>query len=221
MFTGHYAPAIFFRSIFPKVGLFHLFFAVQFLDYLYMTFLLLGIEKMRIVPGFTEINPYDLYYMPISHSLVGAFLWSAVVFLVYLLFVFRKWKIKEAILPAFVVGLCVFSHFALDLPMHKKDLPLFLDAGIKLGFGIWDYKYISLALENGLILLTIVLYAKKLKEDSKKKIYILGIVLVLMNLIPLVMPLPGHYAEVGVQALIAYIAFNVYAYYLDRKIEYV
>jgi hypothetical protein len=35
-------------------------------------FVLLRIEKLRIVQGITEANPYDLYYNPYSHSLPGA-----------------------------------------------------------------------------------------------------------------------------------------------------
>jgi hypothetical protein len=37
---------------------------VQWLDVVWSAFVLLGIEKLRIVPGITEANAYDLYYMP-------------------------------------------------------------------------------------------------------------------------------------------------------------
>jgi hypothetical protein len=49
---------------------------VQLLDAAWCFFVLLGIEKVRIVPGITATNPLDLYYMPYTHSLVGAALWS-------------------------------------------------------------------------------------------------------------------------------------------------
>ncbi|TGN07952.1 hypothetical protein [Leptospira ilyithenensis] len=220
MFTGHYAPAFVLRRFLPKLGFFHLFFAAQFLDYLFMFFLLFGVEKMRIVEGFTESNPFDLYYMPFSHSLVMSLIWSVLVFLIYSGFVFRKEIGRDRILLGLVMGFCVFSHFLLDLPMHREDLPLYSDDSLKLGFGIWKYKYIALALENGLILLSVYFYARALTNESKKKIYLLALILILMNVGFLFFPIPSATWEISIQALLSYIALNGYAYYLDRKIEY-
>lgn len=45
-------------------------------------FVLAGVEKMTIVPGFTAYNPYDLISMPYSHGLVAALGWSVLVALV-------------------------------------------------------------------------------------------------------------------------------------------
>ena len=39
---------------------------------------LLGIEKLRIVTGFTQANPLDLYYMPYTHSLPGSIVLSLI-----------------------------------------------------------------------------------------------------------------------------------------------
>ena len=57
--------------------------AVQLLDFLWAPFVLLGIEKVSFVPGITATNALDLYYMPYTHSLIGAFFWSAVAFVIY------------------------------------------------------------------------------------------------------------------------------------------
>jgi hypothetical protein len=53
-----------------------LFIAVQLVDVAWAVLVLLGVEKARIVPGITASNPLDLYYMPYTHSLVAAGLWS-------------------------------------------------------------------------------------------------------------------------------------------------
>ncbi len=45
-------------------------------------FVLLGIEKVRIVPGITASNALDLYYMPYTHSLLGVLCWSALAYVV-------------------------------------------------------------------------------------------------------------------------------------------
>ncbi|HEY7376310.1 MAG TPA: hypothetical protein VIF57_29390, partial [Polyangia bacterium] len=62
----------------PSLSLGWLFLAVQMLDVLFASFVLVGVEKLAIVPGFTAYNPYDLIFMPYSHSLVGALVWSVV-----------------------------------------------------------------------------------------------------------------------------------------------
>src|SRR5438034_5643892 len=80
MFVGHYGVSFGAKKAEPAIPLWVLFIAVQLLDVLWAPFVLLGIEKVRIVPGFTASNPLDLYYMPYTHSLVAAIGWSVVAF---------------------------------------------------------------------------------------------------------------------------------------------
>ena len=79
MFVGHYGVALAGKRASLRLPLGLLFLAVQFLDVLFAAFVLCGIEKLRIVHGFTPYNPYDLYWMPYTHSFVGALFWSALV----------------------------------------------------------------------------------------------------------------------------------------------
>jgi hypothetical protein len=83
MFVGHYGVSFAAKRAEPTIPLWVLFLAVQLLDILWAPFVLVGIEKARIVPGFTASNPFDLYYMPYTHSLVGALLWSCAGGLLY------------------------------------------------------------------------------------------------------------------------------------------
>jgi hypothetical protein len=53
MFVGHYGVSFTAKAAHPKLPLWLLFVAVQFLDVLWGIFVLLGIEKVRIVPGIT------------------------------------------------------------------------------------------------------------------------------------------------------------------------
>ena len=82
MFVGHYSVAFAATSEKNKIPLWVLFVAVQLLDFLWAPFVLFGIEKVRIVPGITATSPLDLYYMPYTHSLVGALVWSMLAALV-------------------------------------------------------------------------------------------------------------------------------------------
>src|SRR5260221_7297753 len=76
MFVGHYGVSFITKRADPSIPLWVLFLAVQLLDVIWAPLVLLGVEKVRIVPGFTATNPLDLYYMPYTHSLLAALSWS-------------------------------------------------------------------------------------------------------------------------------------------------
>jgi membrane-bound metal-dependent hydrolase YbcI (DUF457 family) len=141
MFVGHYGVSFAARKIEPPVPLWVLFIAVQLLDVVWAPFVLLGIEKVRIVPGFTASNPFDLYYMPYTHSLVAALCWSGAAFVVY-----RLWQRSAGPRAALVVAVAVFSHWVLDLVVHAPDLPLY-DNSAKVGFGLWNLPVLEFGLE--------------------------------------------------------------------------
>jgi hypothetical protein len=128
MFVGHYSVAFATKKADASIPLWVLFLAVQWLDVIWAPLVLLGIERVRIVPGFTATNPLDLYYMPYTHSLVAAILWSGAAALVY--GAVRPGNTRTRLL----VGLAVFSHWILDFIVHAPDLPLY-DNSAKVGSG--------------------------------------------------------------------------------------
>ncbi len=54
MFIGHYGVSFVAKRCIPRTSLGSLFLAVQLLDVLFGIFVLAGVEKLRIVPGYTE-----------------------------------------------------------------------------------------------------------------------------------------------------------------------
>ena len=54
MFVGHYGVAFGAKPLTPVVPLWVYFIAVQWLDVVWSILVLLGIEKLHIVPGFTK-----------------------------------------------------------------------------------------------------------------------------------------------------------------------
>jgi hypothetical protein len=111
MFVGHYGVAFAVKTERNKIPLWVLFVAVQFLDYIWAIFILLGIEKLRVVRGFTAGSMLDAYYMPFSHSLIAAFIWSGIAFAVYK----AARRPRASYSAASLVALAVFSHWILDL----------------------------------------------------------------------------------------------------------
>lgn len=64
MFVGHYSAAFALKASQPRVPLWAMFLAVQAVDIAWALLVMAGIEKARVVPGFTAAFPVDLYYMP-------------------------------------------------------------------------------------------------------------------------------------------------------------
>jgi hypothetical protein len=140
MFIGHYGPAFGGKAALRQIPLWVLFVAVQWMDVVWSILVMAGIEKVRVVPGLTEGSALDLYYMPYTHGLAGALVLSAILGLVVATFMRQN---KRAVF--FVVAACVFSHWILDLVVHRPDLWIY--DGVKVGFGLWRWLWISLPLE--------------------------------------------------------------------------
>ena len=114
MFIGHYGPAFGAKAALRQIPLWVLFVAVQWMDVVWSVLVMLGIEKVRIVPGLMQGSALDLYYMPYTHGIAGALALSALLGAIVALF-FRE--NRRAVF--WIVAACVFSHWILDLVVHK------------------------------------------------------------------------------------------------------
>ena len=153
MFIGHFGVGFGAKSLAPKVSLGSLLLAAQFIDLLWPTLLLLGVERVRIVPGATAVTPLLFEHYPISHSLAAVIGWAALVGCVYL--VLRRERIG-----ALVLGLLVVSHWGLDAVVHRPDLPLFPGSAALIGLDVWSSLAATLAIELPLFALGVWLYAR-------------------------------------------------------------
>ncbi len=153
MFIGHFGVGFGAQAIAPKVSLGSLFLAAQFLDLLWPTLLLLGVERVRIVPGATAVTPLLFEHYPVSHSLVAAFGWAALVGCGYLLL--RRQRVGACVLAALVI-----SHWGLDAIVHQPDLPLFPGSTTEIGWNAWSSLPMTLAIEIPLFALGVWLYAR-------------------------------------------------------------
>src|SRR6184192_3315807 len=177
MFVGHYGVAFAVKTERNKIPLWVLFVAVQLLDFLWAPFVLLGIEKVRFVPGITATNALDLYYMPYTHSLIGALFWSAVAFAIYKI----GWRNIASNSAALLVGFAVFSHWILDLIVHRPDLAIYDDV-LKVGFGLWNHRGVEFALEVAILAGGILIYFKRNSSVARKAgIVAFGVVLILIQ----------------------------------------
>lgn len=213
MFVGHYGVSFAAKSSDKSIPLWLLFIAVQFVDVLWAVFILLGIEKVRISPGITASNPLDLYYMPYTHSLIAALLWSGVGFIGY------KKIYKGSNYGAFLVAAAIFSHWILDLIVHRPDLSLYDDV-YKMGLGLWNYPALAYALEAIVLFGGIFLYLRSSSAVSvigKFGVPIFGILLLGVQALVFFGAPPTSPAAAALTALFSYVLFAGVAYWLETK----
>jgi len=211
MFVGHYSVSLAARRSNVDLPLWVWFIAVQWLDLGFMTFVLLGIEKVRIVPGFTDTNPLDLYFMPYTHGLLGATVASAI-FAVLVAAVFPAARSAGGL---GLLWLASFSHWLLDLVMHTPDLPI-INGPEKVGLGLWNHLAIGLPLELLLLVLAAWFYARGADRTRRVRLWILVGVMLALQVYSIVGPTPASAAQFAVTALSAYGLLTLGAYWVER-----
>jgi hypothetical protein len=213
MFIGHYGVALAAKPVQKQIPLWLLFIAVQWLDVVWSVLVMLGIEKLRIVKGFTEANSMDLYYMPYTHGLIGALCLSAV------LGGLAAFFLRDRRVDVFLaVAAAVFSHWLLDLLVHVKDLPLIGDS-MKVGFGLWRHVWLSLPLELATLFVGAGIYARAMPSETRNGVWAYWIFVGLMVLAQLYGqfgPDPASPIAAAETALGAYLALALSAEIVDR-----
>jgi membrane-bound metal-dependent hydrolase YbcI (DUF457 family) len=214
MFIGHYGPSFAAKAVKNSIPLWVLFLAVQLLDVFWSVFVLLGIEKVHIVPGITATNPLDLYYMPYTHSLIAAIFWAIAAGLIYWLC-----RRTDGLSAAGLVSGAVFSHWILDLLVHRPDLPLFGNT-LKVGFGLWNYPALAFALEVGFLFGGMYLYLRATKAKTRGGSYgmvVLGLIVVVVQAVVFFGPPPTSDRAGAITAFALYIVLAAVAYWLEEK----
>lgn len=148
MVAGHFGLAAGVKKLAPRLPLWSLLLASFFLDVVFIFFATGGLEKIipvdPIHPNAYGGSLIQAYY---THSLVGALIISAMAGLL------AGWRWGRR--SGWVIGSVVFSHWILDLIVHRPDLPI-LPGNIGnlplLGFGIWQYPAISALLEMAFVI---------------------------------------------------------------------
>jgi membrane-bound metal-dependent hydrolase YbcI (DUF457 family) len=173
MFIGHFGVGFGAKAAAPKASLGTLFLASQFVDLLWPSLLLIGAERVRIVPGITRVTPLDFESYPISHSLLAVVGWGVLFALVYQ-------AVRKYPRGAVVLAVAVVSHWLLDLIVHRPDLPL-IPGGVRVGFDLWASLPGTLAVETVIFAVGVALYLRKTAaRDAVGKWALLALIVFLM-----------------------------------------
>ncbi|MDZ3830235.1 MAG: hypothetical protein U0S50_00290 [Sphingopyxis sp.] len=211
MFIGHFAPALIVAARPNAAGLGTLFVAAQLVDIGFAALLVPGIEAMRIIPGFTAMNPMDLYHMPYTHSLLGTLLWAAG-------FGALVWGVTRHRAAAAGAALVVLSHWFVDLAVHAPDLTLF-GAPPKLGLGLWNHPAIAMPLEFAFIGGALFYYAARTTAPTgNRRLWLLAGLLALAQTIDWFGPKEDAYSlAVPATMLSAYALLCAAAWWAGRN----
>jgi hypothetical protein len=215
MFVGHYGVAFAARRMEERIPLWLFFLAVQFVDILWCIFVLLGIEKVRIVPGYTAGNPLDFYYFPYTHSLIGSLGWAGVAFVLYRLYQ----RYQGSPRPALILGAAVLSHWFLDLVVHARDLDI-INGNFKLGLGLWNHPLLELLLELAILFGGLVWYLKGNPDFSRRRKSAVLVFAALMGGLQVVNtygPPPTSVRLIAIAGLALYALLTLAAFFIEPR----
>jgi membrane-bound metal-dependent hydrolase YbcI (DUF457 family) len=211
MFIGHFAVAFAAKKVAPRVSLGTLVFAAVFLDAVWPVLVLLGIERFRIVPGYTAINPFEFLHYPWSHSLLMTAVWALAFALVYL-------AVKGDRAGAIWVGIAIASHWVLDFVSHRPDMPLYPGGSERLGLSLWNSLPATFAVEGLMFALAIAVYVRLTRARDRTGTIawwaLIGVLLALYVSGPWSPPPPSENA-VAIVGLIALAVFVPWAHWVD------
>ncbi len=214
MIAGHFAAGIALKSADRTVPLWVLLVGAQLVDIAFMVFLLLGVEHLRIVPGFTASNHADLYYYPFTHSLISVPVWVLMAVAAYRL---RGSMTARA---AGVLALAVASHWLLDWVVHVPDLPI-VSGDPKVGLGLWNQPVATQLLETAMVIGAVVLILPNLQlrtSGRKTTFWAMIALMMLLAVFSRYAPPMESVTEAAITGLVMFLLMPVLAYFsVDRQ----
>ncbi len=160
MIAGHFGFAALVKGRERSTPLWMLMLASVWLDIVFVPLFVAGIETIKLAQG-RHFYGAAIIHADYTHSVVGMLVLSAILGAACWPF----WGKRSAI----VIGLVAASHWALDLIVHRADMPIFpanLPSLPRLGFGLWQFPAASIALELALVLGGAWVYWRAAKEVS-------------------------------------------------------
>ncbi len=213
MFVGHFGVGLAAKRAAPRVSIGTFFLAVQWADLLWPILLLAGAEHVRIVPGLIKLCALDFYDYPWSHSLAALVVWG-------ILFGAIHWIVRRDLATAFILGLCVVSHWVLDVLMHRPDMPV-LPRGPYVGLGLWNSVPGTLIVEGLVYAAGITLYVRTTRPKDRVGMWALWLLVGLLSALwigSLFGSPPPSVLVLALSGLFGWILLP-WAYWIDRHRE--
>jgi hypothetical protein len=159
MIAGHFGLVAGVKSQATDVPLWSLMLGSVWLDVVFVPLFAAGVETIEPVPGTAGGYGNGIIHADWTHSFVGALVLSAIYGLAFL----PRWGRRAA----WILAAMAFSHWLLDLVVHRGDMPLLPgNAGglPTLGFGLWRWPLVAAAVELALILVGGLFYWRAARD---------------------------------------------------------
>ena len=159
MITGHFGLAAGSKAAEPAAPLWALMLATMWLDVVFAPLYAMNVETIDTIGagGYGK----SIIHADYTHSLVGALVLAGIFAAV------AAWRWGRRV--GVVLGVVAFSHWVLDLVVHRADLPLLPgNAGDLplLGFGLWKVPVASIVVEAALLVGGTYLYWRAARQHS-------------------------------------------------------
>jgi hypothetical protein len=172
VFIGHFGVAFLLFYLFPGVPIWVALVGVSFPDLLWAIFVPLGLEELTVDPDNPLQKSLQFRKLPYSHSLVITNVMALAVGGVLA-------AVLGNPLALLVFVLASASHWALDIVVHLKDIPVLgFDGDRKLGFGLWRWGGFAFFVE---LAIYVILAAAFISGVTLVYVLIVGIVFHLIN----------------------------------------
>jgi hypothetical protein len=155
MIAGHFGFAAAVKAKERQAPLWALMLASQWLDIVFAPLMAAGIEGLDPVPGSKGGYGEVIIHADYTHSITGALVLSAVLALASA----ARWGRRTGL----VLGGVAFSHWAVDLLVHRADMPILpgnLGNLPRLGLGLWRWPAATATVELALVLAGTYLYTR-------------------------------------------------------------
>lgn len=160
MIAGHIGVAAAAKSFDRRLPLWALLGASFAIDILFVLLALFGVESMTAMPGTDGGYGARAFSIDYSHAYMAVVGYALLCWII----TSRWWGARSG----FILGAVLFSHWVLDLIVHRADMPLMPgNAGDlpRVGLGLWDVPLAALILEALIVAGGVWLYWRSAPRD--------------------------------------------------------
>lgn len=177
MFAGHVGAGLAIGRAEPRVNVGLFVAAALLLDLVLWLLVLLRWESVAIPANFASTHQAEFMF-PYSHSLAASVVWSA-------LAAAGAWAICAHLGPARVrvallVAAATFSHWLLDVLVHRPELPLAGATAPAMGLGLWNNMPVALVAEAVIVMLGLSLFIPRSRLPRGRSVAIAVLSLVIL-----------------------------------------
>ena len=155
MFAGHIGAGLAIGSAERRVNVGLFVAAALLLDIALWVFVLAGRESVAMPSNFASTHQAEFVF-PYSHGLLGGVVWSA-------LAASAAWAIfarlgTARLRLALLIAAAVFSHWLLDVLVHRPEMPLTGNTSPLMGLGLWNSMPVALVAEGAIVMLGLCMF---------------------------------------------------------------